>query len=146
MSQRALDLAVGDVERPQLVPALGVVAEEAHRRRLPALLQGVEPRPVGGQPGMLGIEPAHEFAHQRGIVAAGHQPEAGELRLPEALEQPAFDQQLQVPRHPGLALPQHMHVVADRQILARRQSENAQPRILRRRPQQGEQGCHGSMI
>jgi len=41
---------------------------------------------------MPGIEPAHELAHQRGIVAAGHQPESRELRLAEALEQAAFDQ------------------------------------------------------
>jgi len=42
MGERALDLAVGDVQRAQLVPALGVVAEEAHRGGLAALLQGVE--------------------------------------------------------------------------------------------------------
>ena len=105
MGERALDLAVGDMQGPQFVPALGVVAEEAHRGRLAALLQGIEPGPVGGQPGMLGIEPAHELAHQGGIVAAGHQPEAGELRLAEALEQPAFDQQLEMPRHPGWLCP-----------------------------------------
>ena len=69
MGKRALDLAVGDVQRAQFVPALGIVAEEAHRGRLAALLQGVEPGPVGGDAGVLGIEPAHELAHQGCIVA-----------------------------------------------------------------------------
>ena len=91
---------------------------------------------------MLGVEPAHELAHQGGIVAAGHQPEAGELRLAEALEQPALDQELEMPRDPRLALPQHMDVVADGQVLARRQRQDAQPRILRRRPQQGQKVFH----
>ena len=87
MGERPLDLAVGDVQRAQLVPALGVVAEEAHGRRLAPLLQGVEPRAVGGDAGMLGIEPAHELAHQGGIVADGDQAEARELGLAEALQQ-----------------------------------------------------------
>ena len=134
MGERALDLAVGDVQGPELIPALGIVAEEAYRGRLATLLQGVEPGAVGGEPGMLGVEPAHELADQGGIVAAGHQPEAGELRLAEALEQAAFDQQLEMPRHPRLALPQHMHIVADGQVFPRRQRQDAQPRVLRRRP------------
>ena len=138
MGQRPLDLAVGDMQGPELIPALGIVPEEPDRRRLPPLLQRIEPRPIGRQPRMLGIEPAHELPHQRRIIAARDQPEPRELRLPEPLQQPALDQQLQMPRHARLALPQHMHIVADRQILARRQSENTQPRILRRRPQQGE--------
>ena len=89
MGEGALDLAVGDMQRAQLVPALGVVAEEARRRRLAPLLQRVEPGPVGRQSGMLGVEPADELAHQGGIVAAGDQPEAGELGLAEAFQQAA---------------------------------------------------------
>ena len=135
MGERALDLAVGDVQRAKLVPALGVVAEEARRRRLAPLLQRIEPGPVGRQSRMLDVEPAHELAHQGGIVAARDQPEAGELRLAEALQQAAFDQQLQMPRNARLALPQHVHIVADGQVLPRRQRQDAQPRVLRRRPQ-----------
>ena len=86
MGERPLDLAVGDVQRAQLVPALGVVAEEAHGRGLAPLLQGVEPRAVGGDAGVLGIEPAHELAHQGGIVARGDEAEARELGLAEALQ------------------------------------------------------------
>jgi hypothetical protein len=94
--QRPLDLAVGDVQRPELVPALGVVAEEAHGRRLAALLQGVEAGTVGCDACMLGIDPAHEFAHKGRVVTRRDQAEAGELRLAEALEQPRFDQELQM--------------------------------------------------
>ena len=142
MGKGALDLAVGDVQRAQLVPALGVVAEEAHRGGLAALLQRVEPRPVGGDPRMLGVEPAHELAHQGGVIAGGDQPEAGELGLAETLQQARFDQQLQVARHARLALAQHVDIVADGQILARRQRQDAQPGVFGRGPQEGEKVIH----
>ncbi len=61
-----------------------------------ALLQGIESGAVGGDAGMLGIEPAHELAHQGRIVARGHEAKAGELRFAEALEQARLDQELQM--------------------------------------------------
>src|SRR5207302_641546 len=61
MGEAALDLAVGDVQRAQFVPALRIVAEEPDRRRLPPLLQRIEPRPVRRQPRMLGIEPSYKL-------------------------------------------------------------------------------------
>ena len=145
MGERALDLAIGDVQGPQFVPALGIVAEEAHGGVLAALLQGVEPGAVGGDAGMLGIEPAHELAHQGGVVAGGDQTEAGELALAEALQQAGLDHELEMARHPRLALAQHMDVVADRQVLARRQRQDAQPGVLGRRPEKGEKMIHGSV-
>ena len=143
MGKRALDLAVGDVQGAQFVPALGIVAEEAHRGGLAALLQGVEPGAVGGDAGVLGIEPAHELAHQGGIVAGSHEAEAGELGFAETLEQARFDQEFQMTRHARLALPQHVDVVADRQVLARRQRQDAQPRVFGGGPQEGEKVIHG---
>ena len=133
----ALDLAVGDVQGAQLVPALGVVAEEAHGGGLAALLQGVEPRAVGGDAGVPGIEPAHELAHQGRVVARGDEPEARELGLAEALQQARLDQQLEMARHARLALAQDVDIVADGQILARRQREDAQAACLRPRPAEG---------
>ena len=96
VGERPFDLAVGDMQRAQLVPALGVVAEEARRGGLAPLLQGVEPRAVGGDAGMLGIEPAHELAHQGGIVARRHEAKARELGFPEAIQEPRFHQEFQM--------------------------------------------------
>ena len=96
MGERPFDLAVGDVQRAQFVPALGIVAEEARGGGLAPLLQGIEPRAVGGDAGVLGIEPAHELAHQGGIVARRDQAKARELGLAEALQQPRLDQQFQM--------------------------------------------------
>ena len=143
MGERALDLAVGDMQGAQFVPALGIVAEEAHGGGLAALLQGVEPGAVGGDTGMLGVEPAHELAHQGGVFAGGDQAEAGELGLAEALQQAGLDQQLEMARHARLALAQHMDIVADRQVFARRQRQDAQPRVFGGRPQEGEKVIHG---
>ena len=91
-----LDLAIGDVQGAQFVPALGVVPEKANRGGLAALEQAVEPGAIGGDAGMLGIEAADELAHQGGIVAAGGQAEAGELGFAETLEEAGFDEQFQV--------------------------------------------------
>jgi hypothetical protein len=96
MGERPFDLAVGDMQRAQFVPALGVVAEKARGGSLAPLLQGVEPRTVGGDAGMLGIEPAHELAHQGGIVARRDQAKARELGFPEAFQEPRFDQEFQM--------------------------------------------------
>ncbi len=142
MGKCALDLAVGNVQGPEFVPALGVVAEEAYGGRLAALLQGIESRAVGCKPGVPRVQPAHEFADEGGIVPARDQPEASELRLAEALEQAAFDQQLEMARHPRLALSQHMNIVADRQIFPRCQREDPQTRVLGRRSQKGQQMIH----
>ncbi len=142
MGEGPFDLAVGNVERAELVPALGIIAEETHGGGLAALLQGVEPGTVGGNPGMLGIEAADEFVDEGGIFTARRQPEARELRLPETLQQAGFDQELQVARDAWLALPQHVDIVADRQILAGRQCQDAQPRVLGGCSQQGKQMIH----
>ena len=96
MRQRTLDLAIGDVQRAQFVPALGVVAEEAHGGGLAPLLQGVEPRTVGGDAGVLGIESPHELADQGGIVARRDEAKARELGLAEALQEPGFHQEFQM--------------------------------------------------
>ena len=40
---------------------------------------------------MLGIEPAHELAHEGGIVARGDEAKARELGLAEALQEAGFD-------------------------------------------------------
>ncbi len=130
----------------QLVPALGIVAEEAGGGGLAALLDGIEPGAVGGDARMLGVEAAHELAHQGGILAAVGQAETGELGFAEALQQARFDQQFQVPGHARLALAQHVHIVADGQVLAGRQRQDAQPGVLGGRPQQGEEVIHGRMI
>ena len=142
MDERAFDLAVGHVQRAQLVPALGIVAEEPRGGGLAALLQGVEPGAIGGEAGMLGIEPAHEFAHQGRVVARGNQAEAGELGLPETLQKACFHQQFQVARHPGLALSQHVDVVAHRQVFAGGEGQNAQPCVFGSGPQEGQQMIH----
>ena len=142
MGQRALDLAVGDVQGPQFVPALGIVAEEAHRGGLPTLLQGVEPGAVGGDPAVLGIDPPHELSHKGCIVAGRHQAKARELRLAKALEQSRFDQKLEMARHARLALPQHVHIVADGQIFARRQRQDSQPRVFGGGSQEDEEVIH----
>ena len=85
------------------------------------------------------------FAIAQRFVAEGYQV-AITGRNAEALEQAALDQELEMARDPGLALAQHVDVVADREVLARRQRQDAQPGVLRRRPQQDEQFFHCSLI
>ena len=143
MAERPLDLAVGDVQCTEFIPALGIVAEEAGGGRLATLLDGIQPGAVGRDPGMLGVEPAHEFAHQGGILAAIGQAEAGELGLAETLQQACLDQQFQVPGDARLALPQHVHIVADGQVLASGQGQYPQPGVFGSGPQQGEEVLHG---
>ena len=48
------------------------------------LLQGIQPGAIGGDAGVLGIEPAHELAHQGGVVARGDEAKARELGFAEA--------------------------------------------------------------
>ena len=143
MGEGELDLAIGDVQGPKLIPALGIVAEEAHCGGLATLLQGIQPGPVGRDPAVPGIDAAHELAHEGGIVAGRHQAKARELRLAEALQQPRFDQKFEMARYPRLALPQHMHVVADRKIFARRQRQDTQSRVFGGGPQEDEEVIHG---
>src|ERR1700743_2887243 len=45
-------------------------------------------------------------------------------------------------RNARLALPQHVHVVADGEVLPRRQGQDAQPRVFRCRTQKAQQTVH----
>jgi len=89
---------------------------------------------------MFGIEPAHELAHQGRIVAGRDQAEAGELGFAETFQKACFHQQFQVARHPGLALSQHVDIVAHRQVFAGGEGQNAQPGVFGRGTQKGREG------
>jgi len=95
---------------------------------------------------MFGIEPAHELAHQGRVVARCDQAEAGELGFAETLQKPCFHQQFQVARHPGLALSQHVDIVAHRQVFAGGEGQNPQPCVLGRGAQKSEKVIHGELI
>ena len=132
---RPLDLAFGDVERADLVPDLGMAGEIARRR------------PRRGRRGPRRVArhrrrtaPASAASAQRSIkrehrldalgVGQGQEHPAAFLA---ALEHAGVGEDLQVARHPRLALAEHLRQLADRQLHDPQQREDPQPRRIGKR-------------
>ena len=73
------------------------------------------------------------------------QPEEGPGALAEALDQPGFGQQLEMARDARLRLAQDVGEVGDGQLGLGEQRQDAQPRVLARRPQRVMHGLKGQL-
>ena len=62
--------------------------------------------------------------------------------LAKPVEQPRLAEQLQMARDAGLALPEDLRQLADRELAAGAQHQEAQPRRFGHRAQRGEQFAH----
>ena len=125
-----LDRRVGDMELADAVPLRRVAAEiglrgvgalRPHRRQ--AL-------PVARQRGVVGIETGDEFARQFGGAAALAQAEERPRSFAETIDQPGLGEEPQMPRNPGLRLPQDGGEVRDGELGLAQERENAQAGAL----------------
>ena len=142
LGQRRLDLALVDVERADLVPLRGIVAEIG-----------------GGEFGALALDRGQPLQIKRdrlvGLAAGGDQmpgERACRAARTQAIEDPAafakpveqtgLAEQLQMAGNARLALPEDLRQFADRQLAAGAQHQEAQPRRLGHRAQGGEHLAH----
>ena len=127
---RALDLALGDVERADRVPHLGVGGEIA-RRRPRRGRRG--PRRAGRRRRRTGRASSGSAQRRCSANSGSVRVRVGQLRntqLPSLRRssEAGVDQDLDVARDPRLALPEHLRELADRQLHRPEQREDAQPR------------------
>ena len=139
VEHRGLDGGLGHVQRAQLVPFGRQPREEGLGGLGPLLADGVEPGAILRQRRRLALEPADQRVGQAG--AGLGQPEERPGTLAVALDQPRLDQQLEMARDPRLRLAQDVGEVGDRKLALDQQRQDAQARLLRRRPQDAQ--CFG---
>ena len=142
--EHPFDLAFVHIEGAQFVPTGGVPAEIGRRRPRPLGLHPGQALQIEGQilvilgqhgdqvPGDLGPGP---FLDQTVVDAAA---------LAEAVQQAGLGEKLEVARHPGLALAEDLHHLADGQLATGAEREQTQARRFRHRPQSRQQGLHRS--
>ena len=128
-----LDLALGDVERAQGVPIAGVAGEIAGRGGGAVGAHRGQAGGVGGGPGIGAVDvgPAVEQLEQG--LGARPRAEAEEHPAPllAALGQAGVDQDADVARDPGLALPEHLGELADAQLHRAQQHQDPKPGRIR---------------
>jgi hypothetical protein len=140
--QRRLDLPLVDIKRTDVVPSRRILAKIGSRD-LGALpldrgqsLQIEADRPVS-------LAARHDqVPHQGACRAAGAQAIEHPTALAKAVEQSGIAQQLQMPRHARLALPEDLRQFADRQLAARAQNQEPQPGRFRGGAQCEQQFVH----
>ncbi len=140
--QRPLDLALGDVERADAVPLRRVGAEISRRLGGALMLDGGEALAIEGERG-VGLR--HQFDQEPRQLACPRPPGRAIEHpgaLAEAVEQPGIAEQLQVPRHARLALPEDVGKLADREFALGAQHKQAKPGGLRRCAQPHQQLVH----
>ena len=125
---RLLDLALGDVERADRVPHLGMGGEIAGGGLGAVGANRVEPRRVGreqrfGRPVGPAIE---QREHRLGARRVGERQEHPAAFL-AALDHAGVGEDLEVARNARLALAEHLRELADRQLHSPQQREDAQP-------------------
>ena len=128
---RPLDLALGDVERADLVPDRGMAGEIALGGLGSLGANGLSPRRIGGeQRSRRAIGPAVDQREHRLDRARLGQRQEHPAALLAPLEHAGVGEDLQMARHPRLALAQHLRQLADRQLHQPQQREDAQPRRI----------------
>ena len=120
-------------------------------------LMGVAGKVCGGVPlaVTLDLGQAHTIAERRRIIdghqldqpvghrfATARQPIEDPIAFPKPLEQAALAQELEVPGHARLTLPQNRGQLGHGQLVFRTEDEKSKPSRLRRRPQPRQQFFH----
>ena len=140
MGEGALDLAVGDMQCAQPSQRWALSRKKRAAAVSAPLLQASSRRGRRRCGRTWDRGGARTPPDECGIVADVTKRKRVNWASRKRSQQARLDQQLQMARDARLALPQHVHVVADGQIFARRQRQNAQPGIFGRRPQEGREG------
>ena len=123
------------------IPVARLIGEIGRGLLAPRLADDVEPRAVGREDRIGGVELADEVAGE--LAARVGEPEEGPGALPLADGEPGLGQELQVAGHPRLRLAEDGDELADRQLGLIEQAEDPQPRFLARRLEPGEEGRKG---
>ena len=145
---RVLDLAFGDMARPDRIPFGRMVGEIAfgHRRALGA---------NRGKPARI-LRDHHRLARRKGPSPrssshVGTRPLFGDAQedpapLAAALDDPGFGEDTDVARNARLALLEHRRQLADRQLHLAQQGDNAQARRVGQGPENVDQLAHRGII
>jgi hypothetical protein len=127
---RSFDLAFGDMQRSDLVPLAGMLAEIALRRILPRFLDGRGARAVAGEHRVCGIEARDDSRSKCCFAAAIGEAEEHPASFTEARDQPRFGHQLQMSADARLALSQDLRQILDVELGPGKQRQDAKPRGL----------------
>ena len=135
--QRRLDPFLRRVQGADLVPIDSALGEIGGSLPTPGLAHHLEPRAVGADNGIGRIETAQPVARQGAARFGEAEERPGALALPRG--ETRLDQELQMTRDARLRLAEDGDQFADRQFGRLKQAEDAQPRLLARRLETGEQ-------
>ena len=135
--QRRLDPLLRRMQRTDRVPVGCSLGEIGRRLPAPGLARDLEPAPVGAEGWVGGVEAANQIARKGAALVGETEERPGALAAADG--QAGFDQELQMARDAGLRLAEDGCELADRQLRLLEQTEDAQPRLLARRLEIGEQ-------
>ncbi len=143
LADRGLDALFGNMERAQFIPIRRMGGEIAGRLFGALAAHFGEPRTIAGEHGIVGGEPGENIAAERGGGAAMRHQEKRPGAFAMALDEPGFDQKLQMPRDARLRLAENGDELADGQLRLGKEREQAQPRLFARGGEGGEERVEG---
>ena len=127
---RLLDVALGDVQRANVVPVGRMFFEKDLRRSFAVALQGIGALAIKPYRSFRRIDVGDQAQRQAAAGVAVGEVEIDPAPFPEALDQPGLVKQLQMAADAGLALTQDESQVLDVQFASREQQQDAQARRL----------------
>ena len=130
------------MQRANFVPPRGVGAEIGGGDFVPRRFDRVQSLAIASQSGVGGIERGYDVARQRRALAGVGQPEEHPRPLAKTRQQAGVAQQLQVSRHPRLALTEHLGELGFGQFALGAEGEQPQSRFFARRLQSTEKSEH----
>ena len=134
------DVALGDMQRADLVPLAGMGLEIGLRRFGAGLLHGCGAGAVAGEREVARIEAGDDGFGERRLGAGLGQPEKHPRAFAEAPDQAGIGHELQMPADARLALAEDLGEVLDVQLAAGKQRQDAQARGLAGGAQCGKGG------
>ena len=137
-----LDLALGDMERAEAVPALGVGSKIAGSHRVTLGAHRSKARRIGVAARLPGVE-RRQHGCRDGCVT---QPHENPRALLEAADEADLRQDADVAGYPGLALLENVGKLSDRQFHAANEQQDADPGRISKRAEDVERSGHGRII
>ena len=129
-THRFFDALLGNVQRADAIPLLGMRGEIAGGVLGARVTHLGEPGAVAGEKGVVSLEPADDGAREGACWPGRRQPEERPGPFAAALDEAGLDEELEMARDARLRLAQDRHDLADRQLRLGEQRQKTQARLL----------------
>ena len=143
LAHRLLDALLGDVQRADAVPLLGMRGEIAGGVLGARVTHLGESRAIAGEKRVVSLEPTDDGAREGARRAGRRQTEEGPGPFAAALDEAGLDEELEMARDARLRLAQDRHDLAHRQLRLGEQRQKTQARLLSGGVQRRERRVEG---